>query len=307
MNKLIELLRSPYPMLYQRWKVVVIPSGIIFLILYLLQPFGISQIQGSKFLMTLGSAGIAALSSVICVYLLPTLFPFYYREQNWTLGRHVLNLCLLLLLIAVGLWLYLSWLMEVWPDVRLFFLALCWVAILAPFPTVIFLMWNRNLQLTRNLKEATEMNFHLSGKLSSKDIKMISGAGEAALKEENVASEILVFSGGTKEVLEVEADKFLYAEAEGNYVKVNYRSAKSGKAVQKLLRITMKQAEETVAAFPFIIRCHRAFLVNIRQVVKVDGNSQGYRLRLEGCEEEVPVSRAYTKEVKMLIESKVED
>lgn len=54
---------------------------------------------------------------------------------------------------------------------------------------------------------------------------------------------------------------------------------------------------------PFIIRCHRAFLVNIRMVVKVDGNSQGYKLNLEGCEEEVPVSRAYAKEVKALIET----
>ena len=55
---------------------------------------------------------------------------------------------------------------------------------------------------------------------------------------------------------------------------------------------------------PFYIRCHRAFLVNIRMVVKVDGNSQGYKLNLEGCEEEVPVSRAYAKEVKALIENR---
>lgn len=55
---------------------------------------------------------------------------------------------------------------------------------------------------------------------------------------------------------------------------------------------------------PFIIRCHRAFLVNIRMVVKVDGNSQGYKLNLEGCEEDVPVSRAYAKEVKALIENR---
>ena len=38
-------------------------------------------------------------------------------------------------------------------------------------------------------------------------------------------------------------------------------------------------------------------------VVKVDGNSQGYKLNLEGCEEDVPVSRAYAKEVKALIET----
>ena len=32
----------------------------------------------------------------------------------------------------------------------------------------IFLMWNRNLQLTHNLKEAMEMNGHLSRRISRK-------------------------------------------------------------------------------------------------------------------------------------------
>ena len=120
------------------------------------------------------------------------------------------------------------------------------------------------------------------------------------------SSEALVFAGGTKEMLEVKAGDFLYAEAKGNYVKVGYRSDsdKEKKITWRLLRATMKQAEEAVSACPFIIRCHRAFLVNIRMVVKVDGNSQGYKLNLEGCEEDVPVSRAYAKEVKALIENR---
>ena len=114
----------------------------------------------------------------------------------------------------------------------------------------------------------------------------------------------LVFSGGTKEMLEVDAHTLFYVEAEGNYIRVAYSSA--DKMQQKLVRATMKQAEEAVAACPFIVRCHRAFLVNIRTVVKVDGNSQGYRLRLEGCTEEVPVSRGYAKEIKTLIEGGTE-
>ena len=166
MGKLAELWRSPYPTFYQRWKAVVIPSAIIFLILYILQPFGISRIKGSVFGVVAGSALIAAGASGVFTYLLPALFPAYYKEQNWTLGKHVLNLLLMLLLIAVGIWAYQSWLMGMWLDKRLFFLALSWVMVLAPFPTIFFLMWNRNLQLTRNLKEAMEMNGHLSRRIS---------------------------------------------------------------------------------------------------------------------------------------------
>lgn len=297
-NKLIEILRSPYPFLCQRWKTVVIPSVIVFLILYILQPFGISQIGGSKFWVTFGSALVSVVASCIVTYLLPALFPSYYKEQNWTLGKYLINMLLLLLLITVGIWAFQSWLMGIGLNARLFFLSLSWVAVLAPFPTILFLMWNRNLQLSRNLREATEINIYLSKKISSGD--------EIIASEEKEGSLImLVFSGGTKETLEVQASDFYYAEAEGNYVKVTFRSTKGEKLVQKMLRITMKQAEDAATACPFIVRCHRAFLVNTRLVMKVDGNSQGYRLRLEGCHEEVPVSRAYAKEVKTLIENKL--
>ena len=62
------------------------------------------------------------------------------------------------------------------------------------------------------------------------------------------SSEALVFAGGTKEMLEVKAGDFLYAEAKGNYVKVGYRSDsdKEKKITWRLLRATMKQAEEAI-------------------------------------------------------------
>lgn len=300
MNKLTELLHSPYPALCQRWKTVLIPSVIVFLIIYLLQPFGIAQMHNAhKFFILLGYGVVTGMALGVFVYVLPALFPNYYEEQRWTLGKQLLNILMNCVLIAVGNWLYTSWLYDLELSWPLFLVCMLWVAILTPFPSTIFLMWNRNLLLSRNLKEATEMNFYLSKKI-------VSEVKNPSLEEEEDCSKVLIFSGGTKEVLEVKTDNFLYAEAEGNYVKVTCYSAKDGKVIQKLLRITMKQAEETIADYSYLIRCHRAFLVNVRKVVKVEGNSQGYRLRLEGCEEEVPVSRAYAKEVKALIESEVE-
>ena len=70
MGKLAELWRSPYPTFYQRWKAVVIPSAIIFLILYILQPFGISRIKGSGFGVVAGSALIAAGDSGVFTFLI---------------------------------------------------------------------------------------------------------------------------------------------------------------------------------------------------------------------------------------------
>lgn len=113
-------------------------------------------------------------------------------------------------------------------------------------------------------------------------------------------SPFLLFQGGIRESLELDSKDLLYVESNGNYIRVNYQ--KAGKNVQCLLRATMKQAEEVTAVCPLVLKCHRAFLVNVRKVVKVNGNSQGHRLLLEGCPEEIPVSRGYSKQVKELIE-----
>lgn len=286
-NILAKWAREPYPSVISPWKVVVVPAVIIFLVLYLLQPFSIARIGSGKLWVTLGSACISAGVSSLFVWVLPWMFPRYYEERAWTLGKEVLGTLALLLCITVCVWFYVSWLCGVMPGVRLFFTVLLWVLILGAFPTVLFAMWNRNIRLARNLREATELNLRLSKKQEA----------------EEMPSATLVFSGGTKDTLVMDARSFLYAESEGNYVRLHYLSPKDNRPVSRLLRLTMKQAEAAVASAPFIVRCHRAFLVNLHQVTKMDGNSQGYRLRLGECAEEVPVSRAYVRRVKLLIES----
>lgn len=303
MNKLIKLLQTPYPALCKRWKTVVVPSLIVFLIIYLLQPFGISRMAPVKLPVLLGYAVVSSAALSIMVYLLPWLFPAYHKEQSWTVGKELLHTLVVCLLIGLFNWLYTAWAFGLSPDWRLLGICMIWVVLLAPFPIVFFIMWNRNLVLARNLREATELNACL--KHTGRSVTVAEKRDAAA------GSSHLVFAGATKEVLEVEAADFLYAEAEGNYVKITFRPAGQDNApasegadreVRKTLRITMKQMEQAVEGCPFIVRCHRAFLVNVGRVTDVSGNSQGYRLRLEGCRDEVPVSRAYAKQVRTMIE-----
>lgn len=191
--------------------------------------------------------------------------------------------------IAIGNWIYstlvfgwgLRW--DVFCAFALFTL------VIGLFPTVLFILLNQNRLLAIHLKEATEMNLHLQRSVLS-----------AESVETTQDSPFLLFQGGIRESLEFDSKDLLYVESNGNYIRVNYQ--KAGKNVQCLLRATMKQAEEVTAVCPLVLKCHRAFLVNVRKVVKVNGNSQGYRLLLEGCPEEIPVSRGYSKQVKELIE-----
>lgn len=280
-----DIWRAPYPAVIASWKVVAVPAVIIFLILYLLEPFGLSRLESGQLWVSLGAALISAGVSSVFVWVLPPVFPRWYAEQGWTLGKEVVNTLALLLSIAVCVWLYVAWLTGMVLSLRLFFVVLLWVLILGAFPTVLFALWNRNIQLARNLRKATEMNQSLSVKP----------------EVEKPSSVPLVFQGDTREALEVDAMSFLYAESEGNYIRLYYLSSQDPNPASKLLRLTMKQAEASAVSAPFIVRCHRAYLVNLRRVTRVDGNSQGCRLRLEGCADEVPVSRSYVKKVQALI------
>ena len=51
-----------------------------------------------------------------------------------------------------------------------------------------------------------------------------------------------------------------------------------------------------------IIRCHRAYIVNLNLVKHADGNAQGYKLSLPETDFQVPVSRAYIQKVLELFE-----
>lgn len=286
MNTPLQLFRTPYPSMIRPWKAIVVPAAIIFLILGLLQPFGIGYLETSAWSVAAVSALIAAGASAVSHLLLPALFPAWYDERRWTIGKETLHLSAMFLLIAFGVCLWVAWLADIRPSVRLFFIALLWVLVLGIFPTVLFMLWNQNLLLKRNLREARELD------------NTLSAHHKPAQAETPQPQATLALPNGTKDVVQLPAHRFLYAEAEGNYVKLHSLPEAGGSPTVQLVRITMKQAEENAAACPAIIRCHRAFLVNLEKVVKVDGNQQGYRLRLEGCKDEVPVSRAYAKKLR---------
>ena len=91
----------------------------------------------------------------------------------------------------------------------------------------------------------------------------------------------------------------LYIEAVGNYVKVCH--LRDGQVQTDMLRATMKQTEETLQDYPMIVRCHRAFLVNLRQVEQVISHAGSTQLLIKHCHESLPVSRSNMAQVRAAI------
>jgi DNA-binding LytR/AlgR family response regulator len=70
----------------------------------------------------------------------------------------------------------------------------------------------------------------------------------------------------------------------------------SGDKVQKkVIRNSITDVEQQLAHIPYLARTHRAFIVNLKKIKSKKGNSLGYRLRLQGTEAEIPVSRNNTR------------
>ena len=116
---------------------------------------------------------------------------------------------------------------------------------------------------------------------------------------EKILPQELTLTGTTNESVRLQISHLLYIESVGNYVKVSYLD--NGQVRTDMLRATMKQMEETLHDNPMIVRCHRAFLVNLGQVEQIASHSGSTQLLIKHCHESLPVSRSNMAQVKAAI------
>ena len=109
----------------------------------------------------------------------------------------------------------------------------------------------------------------------------------------------LTLTGTTNESVTLQISYLLFIEAVGNYVKVSH--LRDGQVHTDMLRATMKQMEETLQGYPMIVRCHRAFLVNLGQVEQIVSHSGSTQLLIKHCHESLPVSRSNMAQVRAAI------
>ena len=109
----------------------------------------------------------------------------------------------------------------------------------------------------------------------------------------------LTLTGTTNEHVTLDISNLLYKEAVGNYVKVVNKH--DGEVKTTMLRATMKQMEDSLQAYPMIVRCHRAFMVNLGQVEHISSNSRAMQLVMRHSHDAIPVSRSNVNKLKELL------
>jgi DNA-binding LytR/AlgR family response regulator len=174
------------------------------------------------------------------------------------------------------------------------------LAIIAFLSFAIGLYWRfkfRNKYLAMELEETRLLNEELR-KIQEPEHSL---PIEVKTPNEKHRRQELTLTGTTNESVTLQVSHLLYIEAVGNYMKVNYLH--NEQVCTDMLRATMKLMEELLQDYPMIVRCHRAFLVNLSQVEQIVSRSGSTQLLIKHCHESIPVSRSNMAQVKAAITS----
>lgn len=274
-----EYINRPYRRIKENWKLTVIISLFIALFMLLFQPFGLSTYKSDyRWIVFLGYGAITFVILTVNLFVLTRLFSKWF--ENWTIGKQMLWLTWIIFTIGTANYLYSSIIFPMFAGMKGFLLFQAFTLIVGVFPVVILTLVSYNIKLKHNLKTAAEVNDLLVTKPT------------ASQTEEMVA----IIADNGKDKLEVELSNLLYIESVGNYIQPTYFH--DGKITKMLLRGTIKRIEMETTHLASLVKCHRAFIVNINQVESIKGNSQELRLQLKNGDIEIPVSRNNSQKIK---------
>ena len=116
-----------------------------------------------------------------------------------------------------------------------------------------------------------------------------------ASEEQNTPFEVFT-SENKSEIIKLRIDDLVLIKSADNYIEILYKD--NEKLQLRLIRNTLKNIEAQLKKYSEFIRCHRTYIINKKFVLDFTRGYTGYRLRLTGYNEQIPVSRQYLLMVK---------
>ena len=294
-----------------------ISTAFMILAIAIFKPFGLEVGQWQSYLHLLCLFVLGLFSCFITEVILRYIVRMprsYERGINYIISRNLRFQLINTPLVALFICLYRHFMMSSLVKSNQFSLSnyLETLAIIAFLSFAIGLYWRfkfRNKYLAMELEEIRELNEQLKrltpdpspkerGVDSSTDNNSADKGNHSPLFGRGVGGEATL-RGTTNETVTLQISHLLFIEAVGNYVKVCH--LRDGQVRTDMLRATMKQMEETLKDYPMIVRCHRAFLVNLGQVEQIISHSGSTQLLIKNCHESLPVSRSNMSQVKAAI------
>jgi DNA-binding LytR/AlgR family response regulator len=287
-----NILKQPFPINTQLHRKIITAACFgVFITVFLLlfKPFQLDQLEKKVFVtssIAYGAMTFICISVMITV--VPLIFPDFFKEERWTVGKEIFYTTLIMFFI--GLVNYVLSHFMIGSSLRLdniFQFQFITVSI-GILPITIFILIQQNRQLKRYSTEARSLQQKIAERSDPEPEKKI------AAQPGDEPTTISIKGDYQKEELVIPEDRLLYITTANNYVKAYY--LEKDKVVYSILRITMKRVEDVLLQNQNFFRCHRAYLINLARVKEVVGNAQGYKVKLHGVEEMIPVSRGLNAE-----------
>lgn len=270
-SSLFKILKQPFPRPENTFIRKVLNSlyeGLgVFFFFWIFQPFGINgwEVEHKNFY--LAAYGVIVFFVTLCYRLvLPALFPRYFDERNWTVGREIAGVLLILVSITACIMVYHSVIFkgsgnQFTEAGFIFFL----VVVIGSIPITISVL-SRFTYLYKKYNQQITVS---------------------VTPEEGEVLRLTADNG--KDVLNL--SDLLYIESADNYCSVVF--LKDSQLQKELVRSSLGRLETQINN-PKVVRCHRSFIVNLAHVKTVTGNAQGYKFHLDVAEEIIPVARKYS-------------
>lgn len=284
------LLSQPYPAYQQnaqKWRLVFLIGGFVFLFLVVFQPFGLSDLPANKILVLFGYGLITSMVIWLLNFPLQKVYPRFFKEKNWTVLKELAFNALIIMTIAIANWYYTIALGYMKPSFQSFITALLWTFSLGVFPLTVGILLNYYFLLKKNLSEA-------------QSIKRESGFKRLPENEYHQEKQISLYdySGGV--VISLSPLEIIRLEAAGNYVEIHFIN--SAKPEKILIRNSLKNTLEQLSNQTRIIQTHRSHSINLTHLKSVSGNAQGLQLELAFSKDKIPVARSFISNIKAEIQ-----
>lgn len=282
---LIKKLQQAYPQVLGKWQSIIGISAFVAFFLTFFQPFGLQFVELKHKELILAGYGIVTLFALIInLIILPKIFKRIFIEEKWILIKQIIWVLWIIFSISLGNYLYsIAFSIFPWAGIKGLIVFSIYTLSIAIIPITVLSFITQNIYLKKNIASSTKINSQLQEKHNTK----------SQLKET-----FSIESG--KKTQHFQPENIVAIESQGNYAKIYYVSEQRG-IQHKLLRNTLKNIQAKTENIQILFRCHRAFIVNLEQIEKVDGNSRGYTLKMKQLDLEIPVSRNYIKTFKQRI------
>lgn len=282
---ILNWLNKPYPFFYNAQRNFLIAAG-CGIFIWLIQ-MAVTDAAWCHRYLVLGHDQVAAVFGLItfgCVLftfgVVPKVVLGESRLENWSIKMELGLIALLLIIIAISNFAFVVLASKNMVEsftLPVFLSMLLSTLIFGFFPSTVMVWISYTINLRENLKHARLHNSQLELALARNGV-------ESQEQRVSIPSEI------QSEMINIDVNQLLFIRSDGNYVEVHQKDEEQGVSV-KVFRCSMTWLEQELVGFERLLRTHRSYIVNLRNIARTEGNARNYQLHFNGSDQVVPVSR----------------